>query len=98
MSGQLTTGDVQNAAARLQGTKRMSHTFDDVDANVLASPALFRLVDENKTGTIMVVLWGEALTEKAVMSVQQAYRDNILVKKIYATGTTVSESDITLYV
>lgn len=99
MPDQLTTGNSADITARLQGTKRVSHTFDDDNNNVLESPALLKLVDETKTGTIMVVLWGEELTDKATMPVEQAHRDNVLIKKIYSTGTVdVSESDITLYV
>lgn len=96
MSG-ITTGD-GGIYILPQCTKRVSHTIDDVDSNIIEPPAWFSLVDDTKTGTIMVVLANEELTEKATMDVQKAARDNILVKKIYATGTvSITATDITLY-
>jgi hypothetical protein len=75
----------------LQGTKRVAYTLDQV----LTRPAFFRLVSEDTTGNINVQLWGES--EAAIMSVQQAHRDNILVKKIATASTTVTTADFTLY-
>ena len=76
----------------LQGTKRVSYTLDQI----LTEPALFRLVDDTTTGNINVQLWGE--TAVAVMSAQQAHRDNILVKKIATTNTDLTTAQFTLYV
>lgn len=77
--------------AVVQGSKRVAYTLDQV----LLKPALFRLVDDTTTGNINVQLWGESAA--AVMSVQQAHRDNILVKKIATANTTVTTADFTLY-
>jgi len=95
MSG-ITTGDKQIYAV-LQGTKRISHVFDDDEETIISPPAWFSLVDDTTTGNINVVLADEEIDSPVVMSVQQAHRDNILIKKIYDTDTTISESDCTLY-
>jgi len=80
----------------IQGTERVAHTMDDVAANVLTEPALFCVKDDSVTGDIMVVLWGEPLASKAVMDAQKADSKNILVKKIYLTGTTILQTDFFL--
>lgn len=96
MSG-ITTGD-GGVYILPQATKRVAHVIDDVDTNIIDPPAWFSLNDPDKTGSIMVVLADEPLTSKAVMDVQKAARDNILVKKIYLTGTVdITANDITLY-
>lgn len=92
----ITTGD-GGVYILPQCTKRVSHTFDDLETNVLNPPVYFSLNDESTTGDIMVVLADETLAQKAVMDVQKAARDNILIKKIYLTGTTITANDITLY-
>ncbi len=86
-----TGGGNKETYAIVQGTKRVAYTLDQI----LTKPALFKLVDEAKTGNINVQLWDE--TTPAVMSVQQAHRDNIMVKKIAAASTTVTTADFTLY-
>jgi len=93
------TGDKPDTFPVLQCTKRISHTLDDIDTNVLDLPAWFSLVDDTTTGDIMIVLWNENVSEKAVMPAQQAHRDNILVRKIYRTGTDVgiTAASFTLY-
>lgn len=83
-------------ATALNGRKRISHIVDDNDENIMTTEALFCVKDETISGEIMVVLWGEELTEKALMDVQIANQKNVTIKKIYLAGTTIGINDFFL--
>lgn len=75
-------------AVALNGRKRVAHVVNDVDGNIMTEETLYCVKDDTITGDIMVVLWGEDISEKAVMNAQIASQKNITIKKIYLTGTT----------
>jgi hypothetical protein len=83
-------------AVGLNGRKRVAHTVDDDDENIMTEECLFSVKDADVSGVIMVALWGEDLTDKATMDAQQASAKNVTIKKIYATGTTIADSDFFL--
>jgi len=83
-------------AIAVNGRRRITHTVNDTEANIMTEEALFCVKDADVSGVIMVVLWGEELADKAVMDVQQASLKNVTIKKIYLTGTTIAVTDFFL--
>jgi len=83
-------------AVALNGRRRIAHVVDDVAGNIMTEESLFSVKDDTVSGVIMVVLWGEELGDKAVMDAQQASAKNVTIKKIYATGTTIADTDFFL--
>jgi len=74
----------------LQAVGKYTHTIDDDEENVLAKPGLLRV---EEVGDVKVLLPDGSIDE-----ISEYDNDPVmLVKKVYATGTTVPDASIKIY-
>lgn len=83
-------------AVGVNGRKRVAHTLDNDDANIMTEECLFCVKNSSVSGVINVVLWGEDLTDVAIMDAQIASEKNVTIKKIYLANTTILQTDFFL--
>jgi hypothetical protein len=88
-------------AQALNGKLRLSHTIDDLEENVMKQETLFCVKDASVTGVINCILWDEwdensTISDAVLLDAQKADEKNVVIKKIYATGTTIGQTDFFL--
>lgn len=88
-------------AEALNGSKRISHTIDDIETNIMTTKTIFRVANSGVTGNINVILWNEwdstkTISDAVLMDAQKADECNLVIKKIYDTDTTISQTDFFL--